>query len=81
VVWLAGAGFAISSAMVCPGSPGSDSSDLDRRSHPFGDVGLCVSSNAGLPLIDLGPLERNGEVLSGAFTALAGLVLLPWTGR
>ena len=42
-------------------------------------VTLCVSSTAGLQRLDLGPLERYGEVLSGAFVALVGLVFL-WIG-
>jgi hypothetical protein len=41
---------------------------------------LCVSSTAGLQRVDLGPLERYGEVLSGACIALVGLVFLLWTG-
>lgn len=43
-------------------------------------VALCVSSTAGLQRVDLGPLERYGEVLSGAFIALVGFVFLLWTG-
>lgn len=43
-------------------------------------VALCVSSAAGLQRLDLGPLERYGEVLSGAFIALVGLVFLFWSG-
>ena len=42
-------------------------------------VTLCVSSAAALERIDLGPLEGYGEVLSGAFIALVGLVFL-WIG-
>ncbi len=42
-------------------------------------VGLCVSSAAGLQRVDVGPLERYGEVLSGAFIALVGFVFL-WIG-
>ena len=43
-------------------------------------VALCVSSAAGLQRVDLGPLERYGEVLSGVFIALVGFVFLLWTG-
>ena len=39
-------------------------------------VGLCVSSVAGLQEVKLGSLERYGEVLSGAFIAIVGLVFL-----
>ena len=39
-------------------------------------VALCVYSTAGLQRIRLGPFERYGEVLSGAFIALVGLVFL-----
>jgi hypothetical protein len=35
---------------------------------------LCVGSTAGLQRVRLGPFERYGEVLSGAFVALVGLV-------
>jgi hypothetical protein len=41
-------------------------------------VTLCVYSAAGLQRLRLGPLERYGEVLSGAFIALVGLVFLVW---
>lgn len=37
---------------------------------------LCVSSVAGLQRVSLGPLERYGEVLSGAFIAIVGLAFL-----
>jgi ABC-type nickel/cobalt efflux system permease component RcnA len=37
---------------------------------------LCVSSVAGLQRVSLGPLERYGEVMSGAFVAIIGLVFL-----
>ena len=37
---------------------------------------LCDSSFAGLRLVNLGPLERYGEVLSGAFISLIGCVFL-----
>jgi ABC-type nickel/cobalt efflux system permease component RcnA len=43
-------------------------------------VVLCLSSTAGLQRADFGPLERFGEVLSGAFIALVGVVFLLWTG-
>ena len=39
---------------------------------------LCVYSVAGLQRVSLGPLERYGEVLSGAFIALIGLVFWIW---
>jgi nickel/cobalt transporter (NicO) family protein len=39
---------------------------------------LCVYSVAGLRRISLGPLERYGEVLSGGFIALVGLVFWIW---
>lgn len=42
-------------------------------------VALCMSSAAGLQRVDLGPLERYGEALSGAFIALVGFVFL-WIG-
>jgi hypothetical protein len=41
-------------------------------------VVLCVSSTAGLQRIRLGAFERYGEVLSGAFIALVGVVFLVW---
>jgi len=41
-------------------------------------VALCVYSAAGLQRVQLGPLERYGEVLSGAFIALVGFVFLVW---
>lgn len=43
-------------------------------------VGLCMSSTAGLQRLDLGRWEGYGEVLSGPFIALVGLVFLFWTG-
>jgi ABC-type nickel/cobalt efflux system permease component RcnA len=43
-------------------------------------VALCVSSVTGLQRVGLGPLERYGEVLSGACIALVGFVFLLWTG-
>jgi nickel/cobalt transporter (NicO) family protein len=39
---------------------------------------LCVYSTAGLQRIRLGALERYGEVLSGAFIALVGVVFWIW---
>ncbi len=39
-------------------------------------VTLCVASVAGLQNVRLGSLERYGEVLSGAFIAVIGLVFL-----
>jgi hypothetical protein len=41
-------------------------------------VALCVSSAAAVERIHLGPLERYGEVISGAFIAAVGLVFLVW---
>jgi hypothetical protein len=43
-------------------------------------VVLCVFSTAGLQRVSLGPLERYGEVLSGAFIALVGVVFWVWPG-
>jgi hypothetical protein len=39
-------------------------------------VVLCVSSVASLERVSFGPLERYGEILSGAFIALVGLIFL-----
>jgi hypothetical protein len=39
---------------------------------------LCVSSAAGLQRVRFGALERYGEVLSGAFIALVGVVFWIW---
>ena len=39
---------------------------------------LCVYSLEGLERIKLGPFEKYGEVLSGSFIALIGLVFLLW---
>ena len=39
----------------------------------------CVASSATAERIHLGPLERHGEVVSGAFIAAVGLVFLVWT--
>ena len=41
-------------------------------------VTLCVASLAGLERVSLGPLERYGEVISGAFIALIGVVFWVW---
>lgn len=41
-------------------------------------VVLCVSSAAAVERVHLGPLERYGEVISGAFIAVVGLVFLVW---
>jgi hypothetical protein len=41
-------------------------------------VALCVYSTSVLQRFSLGPLERYGEVLSGAFIALVGVVFLIW---
>jgi hypothetical protein len=39
---------------------------------------LCVYSTAGLLRVQLGAVERYGEVLSGAFIALVGLAFWVW---
>lgn len=39
---------------------------------------LCVSSLAVLKSVSIGPLERYGEVLSGAVIAVVGIVFLVW---
>ncbi len=39
---------------------------------------ICVSSTAGLQRVNLGALERYGEVLSGAFMALVGVAFWLW---
>jgi len=43
-------------------------------------IALCVASSATVERVHLGPLERYGEVISGAFIAAVGLVFLfvPW---
>jgi hypothetical protein len=41
-------------------------------------VALCVSSTEGLQRVRLGAVERYGEVLSGAFIALVGMVFWIW---
>ncbi len=39
---------------------------------------LCVYSHAALERVSFGPLEKYGEVLSGAFIAVVGVVFLIW---
>ena len=39
---------------------------------------LCVYSAAGLQRVKLGPIERYGEVISGAFIALVGVIFWVW---
>ncbi|HUZ50601.1 MAG TPA: hypothetical protein VMW12_12820 [Candidatus Dormibacteraeota bacterium] len=39
---------------------------------------LCVYSHAALERVSFGPLEKYGEVLSGAFIAIVGVVFLIW---
>jgi ABC-type nickel/cobalt efflux system permease component RcnA len=41
-------------------------------------VVLCVASVAGMERVKFGPLERYGEVLSGLFIALVGVVFWIW---
>jgi hypothetical protein len=41
-------------------------------------VALCVYSTAGLQRVSLGPLERYGEVISGIFISLVGVVFWLW---
>ena len=41
-------------------------------------VVLCTYSGAALQRMQLGPLERYGEVLSGAIIAIVGIVFLIW---
>jgi nickel/cobalt transporter (NicO) family protein len=41
-------------------------------------VALCVLSTAGLQRLRLGSVERYGEVISGAFIALVGVVFWAW---
>jgi hypothetical protein len=41
-------------------------------------VALCVISTAGLQRVRLGPFERYGEVISGAFIMLIGVVFWVW---
>jgi hypothetical protein len=44
-------------------------------------VALCVYSTKALTRITFGPLERYGEVLSGAIVAVVGIVFLVWPVR
>jgi hypothetical protein len=39
---------------------------------------FCVYSTQGIRQVRLGALERYGEVLSGAFITLVGMVFLVW---
>lgn len=41
-------------------------------------VALCVCSTVGLQRVNLGPLERYGEVISGVFISLVGVVFGLW---
>jgi ABC-type nickel/cobalt efflux system permease component RcnA len=41
-------------------------------------VVLCVYSHAALETVRLGPLERYGEVISGAVITIVGIVFLLW---
>jgi hypothetical protein len=41
-------------------------------------VVLCVVSVEGMQRVRLGPLERYGEVISGVFIALVGVVIWVW---
>lgn len=41
-------------------------------------VVLCVYSGAALRRISFGPLERFGEVISGSFITLVGIIFLIW---
>ena len=43
-------------------------------------VALCVYSTTGLQRVSFGPFERYGEVLSGAFIAVIGVVFWIWPG-
>jgi hypothetical protein len=40
---------------------------------------LCVFSTAATERVHLGPVERYGEVLSGALIAAVGVAFLVWT--
>jgi hypothetical protein len=66
---------------------GSRSIQIDgptNRSPPFAVstiatcAALCVGSLVGMARLRLGILERYGEVLSGAFIALVGIVFGLW---
>lgn len=39
-------------------------------------VALCLASTASLQRMHLGPLERYGEVISGSFIAILGVLFL-----
>ncbi len=39
---------------------------------------LCLGSVAGAQRVNIGPLERYGEILSGAVIALLGTAFLAW---
>jgi hypothetical protein len=41
-------------------------------------VALCIYSTAGLQRVKLGPLEPYGEVISGVFISLVGIVFWLW---
>jgi len=41
-------------------------------------VGVCVYSAERLQVVSIGPVERYGEVLSGGFIALVGVIFLIW---
>jgi ABC-type nickel/cobalt efflux system permease component RcnA len=41
-------------------------------------VALCLISVEGMQCVRLGPLERYGEIISGAFIAVVGAVFLFW---
>lgn len=41
---------------------------------------LCVYSSTALRRVKLGPIEQYGEVLSGAFIAIVGLIFWSWQG-
>jgi len=45
-----------------------------RRSTIITYVLLCVCSAAGMQRVSLGPVERYGEVISGVFIGLVGVV-------
>lgn len=42
-------------------------------------VALCVGSHLAMQSASFGPLERYGEVLSGALVAIVGIVFLVWS--
>ena len=39
-------------------------------------IALCLAASSGMQRIDLGPIERYGEVISGSFIALLGVLFL-----